>query len=70
MEAMVACSSGSGVPSQPAACPSTDFKGKCTRPNGPTVPGPYVERFYQGADIVYAQDFCVNTALGMWSTTF
>jgi hypothetical protein len=65
-----ACSSGSGVFAQPAACPMAGFKGKCTRPDGPTVPGPYVERFYAGADLAYAQDFCVNTASGIWSTTF
>ena len=65
-----ACSSGSGELLQPAACPMAGFKGKCTRPDGPTVPGPYVERFYVGADLAYAQDFCVNTASGVWSTTF
>jgi hypothetical protein len=65
-----ACSSGSGDFEQPAACPMTGFKGKCTRPDGPNVPGPYVERFYDGADVAYAQDFCVNTASGVWSTTF
>jgi hypothetical protein len=66
----VACSSASGELKTPAACPQTDFKGKCTRPEGPTVAGPYVERFYAGADVAYAQDFCVNTANGVWSTTF
>jgi hypothetical protein len=66
----VACSSASGVLEQPAACPMAGFKGKCTRPEGPTIPGPYVERFYAGADVAYAQDFCVNTASGVWSTTF
>ncbi len=65
-----ACSSGSGDLQEPAACPPAGFKGKCTRPDGPTVPGPYVERFYDGADVAYAQDFCVNTASGVWSTTF
>ena len=65
-----ACSSGSGDFEQPAKCPMTGFKGKCTRPEGPTIPGPYVERFYVGADLAYAQDFCVNTASGVWSTTF
>ena len=65
-----ACSSGSGDFKQPKDCPMAGFKGKCTRPDGPTVPGPYVERFYDGADLVYAQDFCVNTASGVWSTTF
>jgi hypothetical protein len=66
----VACSSASGDLETPSKCPQTDFKGKCTRPEGPTVPGPYVERFYTGADVAYAQDFCVNTANGVWSTTF
>lgn len=65
-----ACSSASGDLKQPAMCPMTGFKGKCTRTDGPTIPGPYVERFYQGADVAYAQDFCVNTAHGVWSTTF
>jgi hypothetical protein len=66
----VACSSASGELKTPSACPQADFKGKCTRPEGPTVAGPYVERFYTGADVAYAQDFCVNTANGVWSTTF
>jgi hypothetical protein len=70
MEVPTACSSGSGDFQQPAACPMAGFQGKCTRPDGPTVPGPYVERFYTGADVAYAQDFCVNTANGVWSTTF
>jgi hypothetical protein len=65
-----ACSSGSGELKEPADCPMAGFKGKCTRPEGPTIPGPYVERFYVGADIAYAQDFCVNTANGVWSTAF
>jgi hypothetical protein len=64
----VACSSASG--DFGSACPTAAFKGKCTRPEGPTIPGPYVERFYEGADVAYAQDFCVNTANGVWSTTF
>ena len=68
MDVPVACSSASG--DFGAACPTAAFKGKCTRPEGPTTPGPYVERFYEGADVAYAQDFCVNTASGVWSTTF
>jgi len=70
MDVPTACSSGSGELHQPAACPTAGFSGKCTRPEGPTIPGPYVERFYTGADVAYAQDFCVNTASGVWSTTF
>ncbi len=60
------CSSVSGVLSQPAACPTASFGGKCTRPASEG----YIERFYTGADLAYARDFCVNTALGTWSTTF
>ncbi len=60
------CSSASGVPSQPAACPSADYRGKCTRPASEG----YVERFYAGTDAAYDQDFCVNTAHGVWSTAF
>ena len=71
MDVPTACSSGSGAfEHDPSKCPMAGFKGKCTRPDGPTVPGPYVERFYDGADLAYAQDFCVNTASGVWSTTF
>jgi hypothetical protein len=68
MEVPVACSSASG--DLQAKCPEAGFKGKCTRVDGPTIAGPYVERFYTGADLAYAQDFCVNTAHGFWSTTF
>ena len=64
----VACSSRSGVPSTPPACPTAGFGGKCT--TGGSAPGAHVQRFYTGADLPYAQDFCVNTAHGVWSTTF
>jgi hypothetical protein len=63
----VACSSRSGVLSSPPACPSAGFVGKCTIGAGQGI---YVQRFYTGADAAYAQDFCVNTAMGTWSTTF
>ena len=69
-DAPIGCSAGSGEWKEPAACPHEGFKGKCNRADGPTVPGPYVERFYAGADLVYAADFCVNTAKGVWSTTY
>jgi hypothetical protein len=66
-DASVACSSGSGVFTQPAACPNANFQGKCTSTeNGYTK----IEFFYTGADVAYAQDFCVNTAKGIWATTF
>lgn len=63
----VACSSTSGALTEPAACPTANFVGKCTTGTGVSA---RVERFYTGADAAYAQDFCVNTALGTWSTTF
>ena len=63
----VACSSRSGVLTRPPACPTAGFVGKCTIGSGR---GAYVQRFYTGADAAYAQDFCVNTAHGVWSTTF
>ena len=65
-DVLAKCSSVSGVPSQPAACPPAGFRGKCTRPASEGM----VERFYTGADVAYAQDFCVNTAHGAWSTVF
>jgi hypothetical protein len=63
----VRCSSVSGVLSRPPACPTAGFLGKCTLGSGK---GAYVQRFYTGADATYSQDFCVNTSLGIWSTTF
>ncbi len=63
----IACSSLSGMLSEPAACPTAEFVGKCTTGTGTDT---HVERFYTGVDAAYNQDFCVNTALGVWSTTF
>ena len=64
----VSCSSGSGVFSPPAAaCPPAGFLGKCTSTGGN---GLTTRRYYQGAEVAYWQDFCVNTAQGVWSTTF
>lgn len=71
MNLPVACSSGSGVPSSPAACPTAGFQGKCTMsPASSGMDGVYVQRFYTGADVAYSMDYCVNTAHGTWSTTF
>jgi hypothetical protein len=63
----VRCSSISGVLSRPPACPTAGFLGKCTLGSGKGV---YVQRFYTGADAAYSQDFCTNTSMGSWSTTF
>jgi hypothetical protein len=63
----VSCSSVSGVFSMnPAACPPAGFLGKCTMGD---VKNPTIRRYYTGADAAYLQDFCVNTAMGAWSTT-
>lgn len=63
------CSSDSG--NLAAQCPTAGFGGKCTLPIPPgTKGGPEVNRFYTGRDLAYEQDFCVNTAHGVWSTTF
>lgn len=61
----VECSSDSG--DLGAACPTASFVGKCTVGTGA---GREVTRWYTGADASYEQDFCVNTAKGVWSTTF
>lgn len=65
----VVCSSGSGEPKTPAACPPAGFLGKCTFTADGTT---RTRRYYTGpgVDAAYQQDFCVNTAHGMWSTTF
>jgi hypothetical protein len=63
----VMCSSGSGAFKKPAACPPAGFLGKCTMTTGKDVK---IRRFYPGAEAAYQQDFCVNTARGVWSTTF
>ena len=63
----VKCSSVSGTYKTPGACPASGFVGKCTfaAPDGTET-----DRYYTGTDVTYQQDFCVNVALGMWSTTF
>lgn len=63
------CSSASGALSSPAACPPAGFIGKCTVP-GAGGGGAEIRRWYKAADAAYQQDFCVNTAKGVWSTTF
>jgi hypothetical protein len=63
----VACSSTSGTPSSPAACPHEGFLGRCTSND---EDGVKIERFYTGADAAYSADFCVNTAHGSWATEF
>jgi hypothetical protein len=63
----VMCSSGSGAFAKPAACPTAGFVGKCTVTAGTTIT---VRRYYPGVDAAYNQDFCVNTAHGVWSTAF
>ena len=65
----VVCSSGIGVFSKPAACPTAGFLGKCTFTSDGTL---RVRRYYpgQGVDVAYLQDFCVSTARGVWSNTF
>ena len=71
MNAPVVCSSASGVWTTPAACPTAGFMGKCTLPPASTMmDGVQIQRFYQGADVAYAADYCVNTSHGTWSTTF
>ncbi len=71
MNAPVSCSSLSGVFHSPAACPTADFQGRCTLPPASTgMDGMQIQRFYTGADVTYASDYCVNTAHGTWSTTF
>jgi len=63
----VKCSSVSGVYATSAACPQSGYVGKCTfaAPDGTET-----DRYYTGTDATYQQDFCVNTVLGTWSTTF
>ncbi|HEY8076345.1 MAG TPA: hypothetical protein VIF62_19605 [Labilithrix sp.] len=61
----VECSSDSGMLG--ASCPTAGFLGKCTLGSGA---GREIRRFYTGADAAYQQDFCVNTAMGLWTTTF
>jgi hypothetical protein len=63
----VKCSSVSGTYATPAACPQTGYVGKCTfaAPDGTET-----DRYYTGTDAAYQQDFCVNVALGTWSTAF
>jgi hypothetical protein len=63
----VECSSTSGVLSSPANCPKEQYAGKCTLGTGK---GQEIRRVYTGADVAYEADFCVNTALGVWSTAF
>jgi hypothetical protein len=63
----VICSSSSGAFRTPADCPTPKFVGKCTFTTDGTL---RVRRYYTGADAAYEQDFCVNTAKGVWSTTF
>ena len=65
----VECSSVSGMISTPAECPKVGFVGKCTVA-GIGKDGPEVRRFYKASDAAYQQDFCVDTAMGTWSTTF
>jgi hypothetical protein len=64
----VVCSSGSGDLQEPAKCPPAGFLGKCTISSGELAG--QIRRYYTGADAVYQEDFCVNTAKGAWSTTF
>lgn len=65
----VECSSGSGALTSPASCPAAKFVGKCTvPPQG--VAAQEVRRFYAADDAAYQQDFCINTAKGIWSATF
>ncbi len=64
----VMCSSGSGELEEPSDCPPAGFLGKCTISSGELAG--QIRRYYTGADAVYQQDFCVNTAQGVWSTTF
>lgn len=65
----IECSSVSG--DYGTSCPTANFGGKCTVPADPgSKDGPEVRRFYTGRDLAYEQDFCVNTAHGVWSTTF
>jgi hypothetical protein len=65
----VECGSGSGKLSSPASCPTAGFVGKCTiAASGKD--GPEVRRWYKADDAPYQQDFCVNTAKGVWSTAF
>lgn len=45
------------------------FIGKCTLPANGTD-GPEIRRWYRAADAAYQQSFCVDTAKGVWSTTF
>ena len=61
----VSCSSRSGVYAQPADCPTDGYEGKCSVGSGTAET---VQRFYTGADVTYAADFCVNTAGGTWTT--
>ena len=71
MNAPVVCSSASGVWHSPAACPSAGYQGKCTLPPASTgMDGVQIQRFYTGADVTYAADYCTNTAHGTWSTAF
>ncbi|MFO0670770.1 MAG: hypothetical protein U0235_14250 [Polyangiaceae bacterium] len=65
----IECSSVSG--DYGTSCPRDNFGGKCTvaADTGPKD-SPEIRRFYTGRDLAYEQDFCVNTAHGVWSTTF
>jgi hypothetical protein len=65
----IECGSASGKLSSPAACPTAGFIGKCTTA-ATGKDGPEVRRWYKAADAAYQQDFCVNTAKGVWSTAF
>lgn len=65
----IECGSVSGGLTSPAKCGTAGFIGKCTIPaNG--ADGPEVRRWYRAADAAYQQSFCVDTAKGVWSTTF
>lgn len=64
----VECSSGSAKLSTPAACPTAGFIGKCTI--AAAGKGPEIRRWYKADDAAYQEDFCVNTAKGVWTKTF
>lgn len=65
----IECGSVSGGLTSPAKCGAAGFIGKCTLPaNGSD--GPEIRRWYRAADAAYQQSFCVDTAKGVWSTTF
>ncbi len=65
----VECESGSGKFSSPANCPTAGFIGKC---NVPAIgkDGAEIRRWYRAEDAAYQKSFCVDSAKGVWSTTF